>query len=45
VGVEAFDGRLTGKPLAVEMIHHHLDAYLDHFGLGEHGITALTFFA
>lgn len=44
VGVEAFDGQLTGKPLAAEMIHHHLAAYLDHFGLGQQGITALTFF-
>ena len=44
VGVEAFDGTLTGGPLAVEMIHQHLDAYLEKLGLRAQGITAITFF-
>ena len=44
VGVEAFDGKLRGGPLAGEMIHQHLDAYLEELLLRSQGITAVGFF-
>jgi len=44
-GVLTFAGTpVDTRSFAQELIHQHLDAYLDRFGLSNDGISALTFF-
>jgi hypothetical protein len=44
-GVLTFAGTTdVTRSFAAELIHQHLDAYLERFGLRDHGIDALTLF-
>ena len=43
-GMVTFAGKLEGRGLAAELIHQHMDAYLEETRLDRQGIRATTFF-
>jgi len=43
-GMVTFAGKLGGRGLAAELIHQHMDAYLEETRLDRQGIRATTFF-